>query len=206
MWSGRDSQESLNSALVDIDPGRGQHGTWFVEFIVNNVTKEELGWHTSSNVDFGAGDSYNLLDIEIDPTTGKVTLKKATNGQLIVGPGLWVDCAALPQNAVEVISIQGPIAPIQSGGPMVELILKNISDRSFINLRATLILGEGELFNFDFNVSELYPLTPGMNAIADQTLIAGGFANTSLYTLVIYGTFEDGLGFKYVEQIQIALP
>jgi len=173
---------------------------------VNNVTKEELGWHTSSNVDFGAGDSYNLLDIEIDPATGKVTLKKATNGQLIGGPGLWVDCAALPQNAVEVISIQGPIAPIQSGGPMVELILKNISDRSFINLRATLILGEGELFNFDFNVSELYPLTPGMNAIADQTLIAGGFANTSLYTLVIYGTFEDGLGFKYVEQIQIALP
>ena len=79
--------------------------------MVDKITREELGWQNGGNVEFGPGNSYNLLEIDVDALTGGVTLKKATNGLLLGGPNQWVYCDSSMQNqrVIEITSVVGPL-------------------------------------------------------------------------------------------------
>ena len=105
------------------------------------------------------------------------------------------------QQPIEVVSLTGPLPPVNPGGPNVEIILKNISTEPIVTLNVTLELNKP--FNFVFDVSLPVPVLPGKTISTEQTLISGGFSESTLYPLRISGTFRNGSTFDYVKQIQI---
>lgn len=104
------------------------------------------------------------------------------------------------QQPVEVVSVLGTLSPINPGGPIVEITLKNISGESVISLSATLQLNRD--FNFNFNVTSANPLLPDKTINTRQTLISGSFSDNT-YPLLISGTLQNGVTFGYTKQVQI---
>jgi hypothetical protein len=105
------------------------------------------------------------------------------------------------QQPLEVVSLIGPLPPVNPGGPNVEIMLKNISSEPIVTLNVTLELNR--TFNFAFDVSLPVPLFPGKTISTEQTLISGGFGENILYPLRINGTFRNGSTFDYTKQVQI---
>jgi hypothetical protein len=121
-----------------------------------------------------------------------------------------VACAGPPtitptnQQSIEIVSVLGPLPPINPGGPIVEITLNNVSNESIVSLTATLELSRA--FNFKFDVSSLNPLLPAESISAKLTLIGGGFSDNISYPLRLEGTLEDGSTFAYTKQVQITEP
>jgi hypothetical protein len=105
---------------------------------------------------------------------------------------------------VEVVSVSGPLQPINPGGPIVEINLKNVSALTIISLSADIELGRA--FNFNFDVSASRPLLPDASISSRLTLIGGGFSDTASYPLTISGQIQSGGTFSYSRQIQITPP
>ena len=103
---------------------------------------------------------------------------------------------------MEVVSLTGPLPPVNPGGPNVEMVLKNITTEPVITLNVTLELNVP--FKFVFDVALPTPALPGKNMSAVQTLLNGGFNASTFYPLHISGTFQNGSTFDYVKQVQIA--
>ena len=82
--------------------------------------------------------------------------------------------ASTPQNPqpIEIKSVVGPLQPINPGGPIVEITLKNVSIEPVVSLNAILELGHGP-FNFNFDVTPSNPLMPNKSISAKKTLIGG---------------------------------
>jgi hypothetical protein len=113
--------------------------------------------------------------------------------------------AANPQ-PVAVLSIQGPLPPINPGGPNVEITLKNVSTEPIVALTAVFTnLGARDI-DINFEVGPVNPFSPGASISDTQTLIDGGFTNNVSYPLTIEGTLERGATFSYVEQVEIIEP
>jgi hypothetical protein len=76
---------------------------------------------------------------------------------------------------VEVVSITGPLSPINPGGPVVEIILNNTGGTSIVSLTATLDIPNAlsNPFVFTFNVTPANPLLPGDSVSDTLTLING---------------------------------
>ena len=70
---------------------------------------------------------------------------------------------------IEVESAIGPLEPINPGGPIVEITLKNVSDEPVVSLTAT--LEQFRLFEFIFDVTTSNPLLPGDSISSRKTLI-----------------------------------
>jgi hypothetical protein len=102
---------------------------------------------------------------------------------------------------LEIVSVEGPLDPINPGGPVVGITIKNISEENIVSLNATLDLNME--FSFEFEVSDTNPLLPGDTIYAERTLINGGFADNTSYPLEISGEFQDGPAFSYAEQVMI---
>jgi hypothetical protein len=102
---------------------------------------------------------------------------------------------------VEIVSVLGPLAPINPGGPIVEITVKNISAESVISLTVTLELSRA--FQFNFDVTGAQPLLPSQSISARQTLIGGGFSDNVAYTAAIAGTVQNGVAFSYTRQVTI---
>jgi hypothetical protein len=102
---------------------------------------------------------------------------------------------------LEIVSVEGPLDPINPGGPVVGITIKNISEENIVSLNATLDLNME--FSFEFEVSDTNPLLPGDTVYAERILINGGFADDILYPLEISGEFQDGPAFSYAEQVMI---
>jgi hypothetical protein len=114
-----------------------------------------------------------------------------------------------PQAPIEVVSVAGPMPPINPGGPTVELVLKNTSATPVAGLTATLGVNgapPGHDFTFSFGVNEQNPLPPGGTASARMTLIGGGFSSDILYPLTISGSFDGNGSFAYTVQVRISPP
>ena len=111
-----------------------------------------------------------------------------------------------PQNQqpIEIISVLGPLQPINPGGPIVEITLKNVAVQPIVSLAASLELGRS--FNFDFDVTSSNPLLPEKSVSAKLTLIGGGFSDNISYPLTINGTLQNGATFAYTKQVQIVEP
>jgi len=107
---------------------------------------------------------------------------------------------AMNQQPVDVMSVAGPLSPINPGGPVVEITLKNVSSDAVTSLSATLQLNRD--FNFNFNISSSSPLLPGKSTSTRLTLISGSFSDT-IYSLMINGTMQNGSTFTYTKQVQI---
>jgi len=102
---------------------------------------------------------------------------------------------------IEVVSVRGPLAPINPGGPNVEITLKNVTNLPVIALSATLYLNQN--FNFAFDVSSANPLLPGKTVSGSLTLIDAGFSDTTSYPLVIDGVLQERQIFSLNKQVQI---
>lgn len=108
------------------------------------------------------------------------------------------------QQPVEIISVSGPLPPINPGGPTVEVTLRNVAPEPVVSLAASLELDRP--FDFDFGVTSSNPLLPDKIISARLTLIGGGFSDKISYLLVITGTLQSGATFSYTEQVQIMAP
>jgi hypothetical protein len=113
------------------------------------------------------------------------------------------------QQPIEIVSVLGPLAPFNPGGPTVEIILKNVSTTPIVSLTATLGLGgvghptAPGSFTFTFDVTALHPLLPGRSVSDTSTLIGAGFSDSASYPLTITGTMENGATFTYTKQVHI---
>ena len=88
---------------------------------------------------------------------------------------------------VDVLSVQGPLPPINPGGPNVEITLKNVSTEPIVSLTAVFTnLGARDI-DINFEVGPVNPLSPGAGISDTQTLIDGGFSNNVFYPLTIEG-------------------
>lgn len=113
------------------------------------------------------------------------------------------------QEPVVVVSVTGPMPPINPGGPTVEIVLENASAEPVVYLTATLgVSGPpgGGGFTFNFDVTEANPLAPGSSATARMSLIGGGFSSDALYPLTVNGSFEESGPFSYTVQVYISPP
>jgi hypothetical protein len=115
------------------------------------------------------------------------------------------------QEPVEIVSVTGPLQPINPGGPIVEITLKNAGAEPIIFLSADLfILRAGPpnmpAFVFTFKVASGNPLLPGNSTSVKQTLIGGGYSDTITYPLTINGTLQNGTVFSYTKQVFIVPP
>jgi len=108
------------------------------------------------------------------------------------------------QQPVEIISVTGPLQPINPGGPTVEITLKNVAVEPVVSLSASLELSRP--FNFDFDVTSSNPLLPDKSISSRLTLIGVGFSDNVSYPLKINGTLQSGATFTYTEQVQITAP
>jgi hypothetical protein len=104
---------------------------------------------------------------------------------------------------IEVVMVSGPLQPINPGGPVIEITLKNIGSVPVTNLSAILELGRP--FTFDFAATVASPLLPGQTISSRQTLIGGGFGD-SLYPLTINGATQNGVVFHYIQPIRVLAP
>jgi hypothetical protein len=109
-----------------------------------------------------------------------------------------------PQELIEIVSIVGPLQPINPGGPVVEVTLKNAATVPIISLGATLKLSRA--FNFTFDMTPSNPLQPDKTANARMVLIGGGFSDNVTYPLTINGTLQNGTVFGYTKQVLIVPP
>jgi hypothetical protein len=111
-----------------------------------------------------------------------------------------------PQNQqpIEIISVVGPLQPINPGGPIVEITLKNVGAEPVVNLAANLELNRSFAFNFDVTSSN--PLLTYKTISAKLTLIGGGFSDSLSYPLTINGTMQNGATFVYTKQVKIVEP
>ncbi len=118
--------------------------------------------------------------------------------------------ATLPpgQEPIEIVSATGPLEPINPGGPIVEITLKNVSDDPVIFLDASLeangVADRPFLFHFDVSLS--HPLLPGKSLSDRETLIGGGFGDNILYPVTISGTLQSNVAFFYTKEVLITRP
>jgi hypothetical protein len=112
------------------------------------------------------------------------------------------------QEPVEVVSATGPLEPINPGGPIVEITLKNVSDEPVISLGASLeVSGIADRpFEFTFDVTPSKPLEPGKAISSRKTLIGGGFGDNIPYTVTINGTLQSNFAFAYTKSVFITSP
>ena len=111
---------------------------------------------------------------------------------------------------IQVVSVSGPLPPINPGGPQVEVTLKNISSEPVVALTASLGISRAGPSNtpfvFNFDVTSANPLLPSNSISSRLTLIGGSFADNTSYPLKIEGKLQSGGTFAYTEQVQIKSP
>ena len=97
-YSGNDDSGAMSSwymfSAMGFFPNAGQD-IYFVDFVANNVTFADLGpgWTIDDeNRELYPGEDFNLLIINIDKETGKITSKIASNGLVSGPPGMLPDC------------------------------------------------------------------------------------------------------------------
>ncbi|MDD4924256.1 MAG: hypothetical protein PHF74_05425 [Dehalococcoidales bacterium] len=117
------------------------------------------------------------------------------------GNGTEAKPDSIQDQPIEIVSVKGPLEPINPGGPIVGITVKNISNNTIVSFRITLELDR--TFRFEFDVSDTNPLLPNKTIYMEQILINGGFADDIEYPLEINGTFQDGNTFSYTEQVVI---
>src|SRR4030042_1756745 len=88
------------------------------------------------------------------------------------------------QEPIEIVSVLGPLGPINPGGAGVKITLKNVGLEPVISLTATLDVSES--YDFVFGVTPSNPLQPKKSTSTILTLVGGGgFSSEGSYPLTI---------------------
>jgi hypothetical protein len=118
--------------------------------------------------------------------------------------------APIGQEPIEIVSVSGPLPPINPGGPIVQVTLKNVSSEPIVSLTASLGVSRAgpnnTPFVFNFDVTFSNPLLPDANVSSKLTLIGGSFADNVSYPMVIEAKLQSGATSSYTEQVQIESP
>ena len=93
---------------------------------------------------------------------------------------------------IVVVSVSGPLEPINPGGPRIEITLKNVGSEPVANLTAILELNKP--FQFAFSVL----LAPGESTSTRLLLIGGEFSNNKNYPLTITGYKQSIARINYI--------
>jgi hypothetical protein len=111
---------------------------------------------------------------------------------------------------IEVVSVSGPLPPINPGGPSVLITLKNVSNEPIVSLTASLGVSRAGPTNtpyiFNFDVTSANPLLPSDSISSRLNLIGGSFDDSISYPLKIEGKQQSEGTFAYTEQVQIESP
>jgi hypothetical protein len=124
-----------------------------------------------------------------------------------------VSTSVTTSGQIQVLSVTGPTAPYNPGGPVVSMTLKNAGDTSITSLNASLAITSGintgavhSPYWFFFDVSSANPLLSGQTIQVSETLINAGFQTGASYPLTVYGMTADGTVFSYTVQVQLQPP
>jgi hypothetical protein len=123
--------------------------------------------------------------------------------------GVDVSLASQNQEPIEIVSVLGPLQPINWAGPIVEITLKNVGVDPVVSLTATLKVPSVSGISFGFTFDDVSPSNPlHPNGIASDTrcLIGGSIGGNVSYPLKIHATLENGAKFVYTKLVQIAEP
>jgi hypothetical protein len=107
---------------------------------------------------------------------------------------------------IQVISVAST-GPINPGGPVIEVTLKNISGQNIVALTAILTLAPGSSagpFTYDFGIGSSLPLAPGATDSQTKTLIGASYSAETPYPLGIHGNLQDGASFTEEYYIMIS--
>jgi hypothetical protein len=114
------------------------------------------------------------------------------------------------QEPIAIVSVLGPVGPINWAGPAVEITLKNVGVEPVVSLSAILEVSSASGFPFDFtfdDVTPSHPLQPNRSTGDTLRLFGGGFASGHVsYPLTINATLENGDNFVYTKLVQIVEP
>jgi len=111
----------------------------------------------------------------------------------------------VPQHRpLQVVSVVGPIAPFNPGGPVVEITLKNVGSEPLTGL--VIVLQMDRPYQFDTPVSKDKPLPSGQSISLTQTLIGGSIGSGENYILFLTATAQSGSVFQYSELVKITAP
>ena len=116
---------------------------------------------------------------------------------------------SLDQEPIKIVSVLGPIGPVNPGGAGVRITLKNVSHEPVISLTATLGVSSALGIPFDFSFDEVissHPLQPGTSTSDTIALIGGGFTSDHTYPLTINATLQSGDSIVYTKLVQIVRP
>ena len=120
---------------------------------------------------------------------------------VVTSPGASVGISQT--QLVQVGSVLGPIPPLNPGGPVVSVTLRNTGVAPIVSLQATLGLPSpssptnlGLPFPFSFNVTGSNPLMPGQSVTSKRALIGAGFESFKDYPIVINGNLQGGAAFS----------
>ncbi|MGA2158693.1 MAG: hypothetical protein ABSG90_05705 [Dehalococcoidia bacterium] len=105
---------------------------------------------------------------------------------------------------IEVISVKGPVPPINPGGPILEITLKNVGSEPVDNLTAS--LGLDRIFVFHFDVTRSNPLLPNHTISTKLNMFQYQFRDNVLYSLTINGAWQNGGTFVYTRQVTVVNP
>ena len=123
---------------------------------------------------------------------------------VFAGCGSPVSTVTPGEEPITVVSVAGPLPPINPGGPNVEIVLKNTSSYPVISLTASLNMGRA--YDYLFSVSSSQPLLPGMTTSLTKSLISGSIVNDRDYPLTLSGTLQSGGSFNFTVQVRITSP
>jgi hypothetical protein len=107
---------------------------------------------------------------------------------------------------VEVLSVTGPIAPYNWGGPVVGIALKNVGNSSIVALNAALSAPLSGPYVFTFGVNKANVLQPGQSVRANETLLGGSIQSGMIYPLTVNGTLAGGPSFSSTIQVEVVSP
>jgi hypothetical protein len=114
------------------------------------------------------------------------------------------------QQPMQVVSVSGPLPPINPGGPPVQVTLKNVSGEPVVSLTASLGISRAVPSNtpfvFNFDVTPSKALSPDASVSSRLVLIGGSFSDNVSYPLAIEGKLQSGATFAYTEQVRITKP
>jgi hypothetical protein len=198
----------------------GTDSYWQMMWGVPGITLKELGWVPDPTgnpqvivTDAQSTGLYTSLWIRIDGATGKVLSETATNNTVQwaqppppfkILPPRSPTSTTSSQQTIQVISVSGPLPPINPGGPIVEISLKNVGLQAVVSLSATLEAGRPFVFSFDASPS--IPLLQNQTTSKRLTLIGGGFSSDTLYSLTVNVVLQDGSAQTFTQQVRITAP
>jgi hypothetical protein len=113
----------------------------------------------------------------------------------------------MPQfRPIEVVSVTGPLPPINPGGPTVQITLKNVGQEPVVQL--TVVFQMQKSYDFNFDVTASAPLTNGQSISSKQTLIGPGsiVSSEAWYNLKITASLQSGSVIEYTVQVKIDRP